>query len=793
MSAEWIWLVCRNCSMSPETATSIVRERKVLMRAYVAVLKDSFREAFASKLLFVVLGLITLALLFLAPVWVQESRPSEFRLRDFRDQLGVLKKLTDEDTPAAVKQIWQSIPPTQQTQLKELQAKVEMTPRYVNRLNTVMAASLNATLTRRDLYQSTAWKDVTLDEESQAFLKRGLDKLPEADLKRFNRLAIDSAFPFEIQPAEDKGMEYGYLYTSWGTMPAGMPYREFVASLVSASARLIVGMFGILTALLITANVIPQMFEPGAIDLLLSKPVSRIPLFLTKFLGGCAFVFVMTVYLVAGFWLLCGLRTGLWFPRLWLTIPAFVFMFMIYYTASALSGLLWRNAIISAILSLVFFGFLFALENTKSIVDLFAMDPMRIVEITPAGDSMLASSRSGQVLLWKPEGAWGHVFREAEGGPEQLLIYPYLGPVYDQKNDRLAAFYDRRGFNTYDSSGQLMLGPRDGNWQALTTVSSPSGTTAIFANANGEILSAGSAGIHRFQGNPVTKAAPPPLKLFGLDQFDLSKLKRNEETDPPRFEPLTEGLQWNQPRFALHTDGRMVVLEGQELHLLKAGADGKYARQVSHKFEKSQPGLVTCADKTVAVVFKSGEVQTFQMDTLQPTKTLAALNDDLPRQIVISPDGRWLAVSTHKRNLWLYDQKNSQSLGSRFWSQGDISAAAFSPKGTLLLADHGQRITEYNPETLAVEKSFSPTLNIAQRVYYWGLAPLHMVMPKPAQIGELIDFLLTEKSVQALNGKNDDLTATRVTFDLWHAVWSNSIFVAVMLGIGSVYVWSRDL
>ena len=42
------------------------------MRAYLAVIKDSFREALASRVLWILLVLITLLLLSLAPLGVKD-------------------------------------------------------------------------------------------------------------------------------------------------------------------------------------------------------------------------------------------------------------------------------------------------------------------------------------------------------------------------------------------------------------------------------------------------------------------------------------------------------------------------------------------------------------------------------------------------------------------------------------------------------------------------------------------------------------------------------------------------
>ena len=43
------------------------------MRPYLAIIKDSFRAALASKVLYVLLGLIVLFLLLLAPAHIRES------------------------------------------------------------------------------------------------------------------------------------------------------------------------------------------------------------------------------------------------------------------------------------------------------------------------------------------------------------------------------------------------------------------------------------------------------------------------------------------------------------------------------------------------------------------------------------------------------------------------------------------------------------------------------------------------------------------------------------------------
>ena len=106
----------------------------------------------------------------------------------------------------------------------------------------------------------------------------------------------------------------------------------------------IVGVFGMIAAILVTSTIIPQMFEPGSITLLLSKPVSRSLLFTAKFLGACAFVFLNVTFLIVGLWLIAGLRFDIWNHGMLWCIPVFLFMFLIYYAVSAVTGLIWKSA-----------------------------------------------------------------------------------------------------------------------------------------------------------------------------------------------------------------------------------------------------------------------------------------------------------------------------------------------------------------------------------------------------------------------------------------------------------------
>jgi ABC-type transport system involved in multi-copper enzyme maturation permease subunit len=85
------------------------------------------------------------------------------------------------------------------------------------------------------------------------------------------------------------------------------------------------------------------MLQKGTIDLLLVKPIGRPMLLTYKFVGGLTFMFLNTVFVIAGIWLILGFRTGLWVPTFLLAIPVLTFQFAIFYCVSVLFGVLTRS------------------------------------------------------------------------------------------------------------------------------------------------------------------------------------------------------------------------------------------------------------------------------------------------------------------------------------------------------------------------------------------------------------------------------------------------------------------
>src|SRR5207248_11302822 len=78
----------------------------------------------------------------------------------------------------------------------------------------------------------------------------------------------------------------------------------------------------VLIGVIITASFIPNLLQKGAVELALSKPVRRPSLLVSKYLGGLAFVLLLTAVTVANVWTVIGVRSGIWAPGFLLFIPA---------------------------------------------------------------------------------------------------------------------------------------------------------------------------------------------------------------------------------------------------------------------------------------------------------------------------------------------------------------------------------------------------------------------------------------------------------------------------------------
>lgn len=108
--------------------------------------------------------------------------------------------------------------------------------------------------------------------------------------------------------------------------------------------------WGMFLAVFASAGLIPSVLEPGRIELLLSKPVSRTHLLLGRYLGNVLVVGSNIVYLVVGIWAILGLKTGIWALEFLIAIFTTMFLFAVLLAVVVLIGVLLESTALAVMI-----------------------------------------------------------------------------------------------------------------------------------------------------------------------------------------------------------------------------------------------------------------------------------------------------------------------------------------------------------------------------------------------------------------------------------------------------------
>lgn len=527
-----------------------------MIRPYVAVVSDSFRSAFASRVLWVALVAIYLFLLAIAPIGYQEVFTTTFRWTDFANgtrmkamlaqgiaetqdtaKIAADSDLAGSQSVAAVETPAGRIARNLPEELRQNLRKVAEGQEVRIRLD-ILADGLNRLYESDDWYDEAIWKSASRLRELRELESLPGDELTEELRKRRARLRIEAALPgvFESRGSRSIAM----TYAGW-QFPAifQIEKSQFQLLLNHFVLRVIIdwvlGFAMIFLGILVTASIIPDMLQPGSLHLLLSKPVSRSLLFLSKFVGGCAFVFVCVTQLIIGLWLISGLRLDVWNARLLFCIPVCVFLFSVFYSVSAVAGLKWRSPILSIGLANAFGAGCLIIGMGGAISDGFVIERDRITGLTTSGDNIIASTRGGHLRrLDRATDRWVDLFPDDTGGSDRVI------PPVTLADGMVATARVRGGRMNLFGSGAtplLLVDTAPSGGPPSPSIELPAGTRelypmpggAILALNTGELMIASAADIRRSAGDDeggeqtdgtggedaAATAAPAAADVFG--------------------------------------------------------------------------------------------------------------------------------------------------------------------------------------------------------------------------------------------------------------------------------------
>lgn len=763
------------------------------MRPYLAVFRDSFDEALDSRVLWVVVGLTTLLLVALAPLAVTDELEGPLGPDDIVDVGGLADALVKagqaSDRPSPGLRLWTLASDRARQNWRRLAAADDPASESLRDAVAEFLDGLNGLLARPDLYDEPSWQRVRLGDEAKTLLKRDDLRGDAVRVARRNRLLLEAAYPALVEEAAPPAVRFDYLGLL-SDLPA-MPVRKesIVNDLLQLFMRFFLGTVGVFTAILLTSTMIPHTFEAGAVDLLLSKPVHRGLLYVTKFLGGCVFITLSATYMIVGLWLLSGWRYGVWNARLLWCVPLFLLLFAVYYAFSALVGLVWRNAIVSVVLTVLFWLACFLLDMTYRVTQAAYVEPRRFVRLVEGGGDLLAVDQFNVVYRWQDETRdWHEIFAGKDRLPNLPGVpgLPLMGPVHDPDGQQFVAAIPgwpgrrRGGFG----NSRLERTSAEDQWQAVPGIPLPGMTLALWADVDGSLLALTTGGVFRSRG--PYDSEPEQLVFLGIPLPVQGKTGAFEAVGPEMSWTLSAAAAWDP------VGGRMAIADRRRVVVLRRGPDGKFVEQARRDLEGDQPKLVGCGGEVVAVAEASGTVRIYRASDLAEQRVAPAADAVPPKAVHVAPDGRRALVIDHDRRLHAIDTATGLRSQPAWAPAGEVSALAFRGADRALVAEWGRQVREIDLTTGRATETRRARSTPLDWIFRWVMRPLHAVLPKPLGEGMLINYVITGKERQAVESDLARLDQAQAKLDWQETLWSSLGFVAALVAAGCVYLSRRE-
>ena len=778
------------------------------MRPYFAIIKDSFRAAWASRVLYVLLGLITLLLLAVAPLHYQESLDWKLIPSDYIREFGAIsERLFDNkdstDTPL-VGQIWQSFPQGLRDDITSTFEQPGNKRNNPNKRNMDMfnelIGELNNVIKDHDFFAQADLSQLGLDEEIKSARQ---DNRSIESQRRLNRTIIAKVFSPLIEASDKTSMTAYYGPWRLGFLDSLGASKGQFASGIAAYIPGILDKFvlsiGLAIAIVVTASIIPETFEPGSLNLLLSKPVSRGGLYIAKFIGGCVFISICATYLFTGIWLWLGLGLGVWENAILLSIVLYIIVFGIYFSVSAFVGLVFRSTILSIMVTLLFWGACFLVGTSYGFLDT-KLQNNRIVKLAQTEDTIIALDRMSQLNYWQPRTKqWVSSYSQGEGQEDRQSVgavswlgdleeFPLpFGPLVNPDDQRLVA--GRTSMSNLLSFGQQeLLASAPGGGAMQSKGNFPRGTIDFLQGADDLIAVTGEGKFFRFGQKSKSATGTKVSGTKASKSRTSNKLFVQQGPDKPTRVARRGACAINQKTGEIAVYGNRVVS-------VYRPTDQGYLFDRSIEVETDAPdsmsALLAFEADTIMLALGNGQIITLRGSNLEE---LFGYRPDIHHAIesvVASQDGRWFFVLYRQGTLRMLDTQKTDAMSrAPFTGQGNIAAISVSQTGDLLVVDRGNRVTRYDVESFEPTKTFRPTDGIVEKIYYWGIQPLYSIWPKPGEFYKVVAWLAHEDGGAPTN--EIDLRLKPKYRNPWAPLTSGIGFMTVMLGLSCLYFWRKD-
>tara|TARA_R110002049_G_scaffold2750_4_gene22012 strand:+ start:201742 stop:204189 length:2448 start_codon:yes stop_codon:yes gene_type:complete len=814
------------------------------MEPYTAIIRDSFHSALSSRILWVAFAAIWLLLAGLAPIGYREDFTTTFLGRDFENGTRLKAMLAEglvgpDDKKAALGRIAHAMPNDLQRQLRRVAQGDEVRIRY-----SVLSDALNELLDDESWYDADAWSDRLRLRELRELDQLSGDEMTESLRRRRARLRIEAALPGVFQTRSSRSIVLTYAGMDF---PANFQVdkSQFVTLInqwvVPTIVNWLLGFILVFLGILVTASIVPDMLQPGSLHLLLSKPVSRTMLLLSKFVGGCSFVFLCVVQLIIGLYLIAGLRLDLWNIRIMWCIPVSVFLFAVFYSVSTLAGLKWRSPILAIGITCMFGAFCLIVGVIGGFFDALVSGPDRIRSLVTVDDTIVAATRGGGLIRFDTgQNRWIEIIESDPMKGDRILAPIAL-------DDRRVATANVRGgrFNPYGSGSlDLLVLSKSSGWEPEPSVRLPTGTTqlvspdsdAVYAITTGALMKTNRQQIidkvmvpedetsdmtqastdhgRETDGNQATDsdvaaAKPKYSKLTGW----LSRLTGMQGGSAEGFQnvlpssvvltpPRSLSLSADGSAMVALTQGRLIRIQSNPIEPQPGESDQQWTVTANRSLAGETPrGSELSVSGNIAMVTRPSEqtIEFFDAITLEPigTTTLdsslavdsSIAIDDNEQFAVVTSDGRCRMVRTSSQPepSSIFVASISDPLPVH-----DVDTLIYdSRSGQLVVVHHVDQIDWFDLQTSTVVKRLRPSLDRWRLVDKYVITPLRTVTPQTGELGQTIASMISGESSFTVNNGAGAETET-VRYKIARPVISCAGFILVMLTISCVYFARRD-
>ena len=775
------------------------------MRAAWAVIADSFRAATSSKVLWVATAVIYVVLFFLALAGFREKLTSDFAAMDIRNgtRLKALlaEPLADGAEPSARSGIVESLDEDIRRSLQQVARGEDTRIRY-----DTFVGSLNQLLDNDDWYDPQRFEGLTRDAERSQLERLGDDELNEDRRRRLRRLRLESALPgvFAARPPISIRPTYAGI-----DFPVDLPvtrarFEQLINQFVLPTIiSWLLGFVLVFLGIVVTAPIIPGMLQPGSLHLLLSKPVSRTNLLLSKFVGGCAFMLLCVTQLVIGLYLVAGFRFEIWNWRLLWCIPTSVLLFSVFYSVSVLAGLIFRSEVLSIGLTCAFGGVCLVTGFIGGLFDGFVTGRDRVVAIRPLADELLVQTSGRKLHRWDND-QWQSVYPETNAGSDRIVA-PIAVPMGPKAQPAIATTRIVGGrFNAYGFGPPdlQVFDPSEG-WGMESKIRLPASTTQLINLDDQFLLALNTSGLHAvrmsvaLRGDDRDEDAADEISLY-------EKLTRMMGRSSNGFKDiLPSGVRVSMPR-AIATRPRTTdvwVASGSKIWRIRppepeqdeaarwtVEAEADLEGGVSETIHMDVTGrhVVVIRPQTGIRVLDAESLETRRSDVWEDAEdllALRALSDE--RFVTLTTDGT--------AEVWLVDQSLSTRGGprQRLPYRNVEAIATGTNHDRLLLAHRVDTVVELDPDSFEPLRRYAPSLKVWRMVERYVVAPLRFVIPQTGELGSVIASAISGESAAVIGDPADSETPL-ARYHLARPLLSCSGFIIAMMMINVWYFRKQD-